>query len=245
MTPQLFLSKNNVHVWVTDLNQPSTVTWRLLQTLSSDECQRANRFRIQRDKDHFIVAHGVLRIILSYYLGVRASDVRFCCEPMGKPELERMFQPEIRFNLSHSHGLCLYAIAREHRVGIDLELVRPLPDMNQIIQSFFSPQENAAFLAMPPARRQEMFFKCWTRKEAYLKGTGEGLCGTLDRVEVLEDPTETGVVVSAVEKMSEKVEWQLQTLRPVEGYIGGLAVEGKDLRSMSWQYNHFSPNEFI
>src|SRR5438094_10495422 len=87
----------------------------------------------------------------------------------------------LRFNVSHSKSLGLYAVTRDRRVGVDIERIRPLPDLDEIAERVFSPEERLALRRLPPARRPEGFFNCWSRKEAYGKAIGYGLAPPLTR----------------------------------------------------------------
>jgi len=142
----------------------------------------------------------------------------------------------ISFNLSHSHGLALYAITRGRRVGFDVELVRPNLENTKIAQRFFSPREVAAINALPTHVHQEAFFKCWTRKEAYIKARGEGLSINLDKIELIIDPAETAVILKSNGNQEEASLWSLKEVLPGPGYIAALATEGHDWPPAYWQW---------
>lgn len=187
----LVLSSSNVHIWRAFVDQAAPHLPRLAKTLSAGERARAQRFHFERDKRRFIASQGLLRMILSRYLDMDPARIRFCSGPLGKPALEIGSQENIVcFNSSHSADLLLYAITLDREIGIDLEQIRPLPDANEIAARFFPGGEIAALRAIPQDRRLEAFFECWTRKEAYLKSTGEGLLRPLDQFEVSLGPQE-------------------------------------------------------
>jgi 4'-phosphopantetheinyl transferase len=206
-------------------------------TLAADEIARAERFYFQKDREHFIVARGLLRLILSCYLYVAPDQLRFCYGSHGKPALAiTSGQDRLCFNLAHAHGLALYAVARGREVGIDLERLRLIPDAEQIAARFFSPRENAVFRALPSSKRQEAFFNCWTRKEAYIKAVGDGLARPLDRFEVSLRPGEPARLLSVEGDAQEASRWVLQDLTPAPGYVAAIAVEGHGwrLRCSHW-----------
>jgi 4'-phosphopantetheinyl transferase len=231
----LVLSKDVVHVWRADLNLPEPEIQQLAPTLASDEQQRAARFYFERDRKHFIAGRGILRTILSRYLNLEPAQIQFSYAARGKPELANTgTEGTIAFNLSHSNGLALYAIALAPRIGIDLEYMRSMPDAEQLAKRFFSPREYAVISSLPTEQKQAAFFHAWTCKEAYLKAIGDGLPG-LEQVEVSLVPGEPAALLSIKEDQQVASRWFLHQLIPAPGYLGALAVEGQD-----WNINCFN-----
>jgi 4'-phosphopantetheinyl transferase len=140
-------------------------------SLSADERQRAGRFRFERDAAAFSRTRAGLRTLLGAYLGMPPASLRFRLGPFGKPSLE--WDCPFDFNVSHSDGLALVAITRGRQVGIDVERVRPICGWR--LAGFLSPGELAQIERLPERDREQAFFRCWVRKEAYLKATGVGL----------------------------------------------------------------------
>lgn len=212
--------------------------YRLEQTLSDDERRRAGRYYFQSDCEHFIVARGVLRSILSSYLGVEAHELRFGYGAYGKPSLMLPSDAaDLRFNLSHAGGLALYAVTRDRAIGIDLEYLRADMECMQIAARFFSPREHAMLCALPAAARLEAFFTCWTRKEAYIKARGEGMALPLDQFDVSLTPGEPAQLLGVRRDLDDPGLWSLQGFSPRPGYIAAVAVEGHDwhLTRRLWQ----------
>ncbi len=233
----LVLSDNEIHVWRASLDQPAAYVGQLRQTLSPDERSRAERFQFERDRRRFIVGRGVLRAILGYYLSLDPGRLQFRYGPRGKPCLsEELGGDTLQFNLAHSHELALYAFTAGREIGIDLEYIRPIPDIEQIAARFFSASENATWRILPANQKQEAFFNCWTRKEAYLKATGNGLAQPLDQFDVSLAPGEP-VRLLRVRGASEEVSrWSLAALTPAPGYVAAVAIEGHDWHLSCWQY---------
>ena len=224
----LVLSEDDVHIWRADLNLPTWRLQQLAQTLSSDEQQRADRFYFERDRKHFIAGRGLLRTIIGRYLDLEPSQLQFSYSSRGKPALVNTnIEGTLCFNLSHSNGLALYAVTRSRLIGIDLEHVRPMPDAEKLAKRFFSPHEHAAIGSLLPDQQQEAFFNAWTRKEAYLKATGDGLAG-LEQVEVSLTPGEPAALLSIQGDRTAPSRWSLYQLTPAPGYVAALAVEGHD-----------------
>ncbi len=233
----LALSSDDVHVWCAFLDQPAASLQRLAQTLSADERARAERFHFERDRKHFTAGRGVLRTILGHYLGIEAERLQFCYGPRGKPALLATYGGGMLcFNLSHSHGLALYAVARGREVGVDIEYVHPLTDADQIAERFFSARENAIFRTLAPEQKIEAFFNCWTRKEAYIKATGDGLSRPLDQFDVSLVPGEPARLLCVEGDAAETVRWSLRAMTPAPGYAAAIIVEGHDWRLACWQW---------
>ena len=187
----LALSGDEMHVWSASLDVGGPRVQGLRRILTQDEVERAERFFFAEDRDRFIVARGLLRVILGRYLDAPPEQLQFCYGPRGKPALATRFgEDEIDFNLSHSHDLALFAITRNRRVGVDLECIRPIPKAGQLVGRFFSMQERAVFRALSPDKQLEAFFRCWTRKEAYIKANGQGFGLALDGFDVSMAPGE-------------------------------------------------------
>lgn len=231
------LASYEVHVYRATLDLPASQVHRLTLTLSPDERERAERLRFAKHRQRFVVARGLLRIILGQMLGLRAEQVCFRYTPHGKPELDgETGADSLRFNLSHSHGLAVYALAHDGRVGIDLERVRSDVDTASIAASFFSSSEIAVLRALAPDLQTAAFFRAWTLKEAYLKARGEGLALPLDRLDVSPFLGKPAALASVEHAPQEAACWSLQTLSPGPGYAAALAVEGTgwQLRCAHW-----------
>jgi 4'-phosphopantetheinyl transferase len=236
--PHLCLSVREVHIWRASLDLPADIVQRLHTTLARDEQQRAQRLHFARDRAHFVAARGILRCILSNYLGCAPQQVVFAYSERGKPALSAMVHaPMLRFNVSHSHGLALYAFAYQREVGIDLEHIRTNIDYEQIAQRFFSPQEYATLHALPAGEQCGAFFACWTRKEAYIKAQGDGLWQSLDAFSVTLAPHEPAKLVHVDGSPQQAARWALHSLLPGADYAAALAVEGHDWQGWCWQWD--------
>jgi 4'-phosphopantetheinyl transferase len=209
-----------VHVFSLDGDVP-----RLAGLLTPDELERAARFRFDRDRNRYIVCRGTLRELL----GVTG---RFVYGPYGKPRLEGS---EIRFNVSHSHGLGMIAIAQGREVGCDIERIEQKFADEQIPERFFSPAEVAALRALPEPEQCEAFFRCWTRKEAFIKACGMGVSLPLDSFDVTLGRR------AALLRGAEG--WFLRAVDAPEGYAAALVL--KDLRRKSRPSAHDHADQFL
>jgi 4'-phosphopantetheinyl transferase len=210
----------------------------LAGTLSADEKRRAEKFYFERDRERYIAGRGLLRLILASYTGIEPPDLQFSYGLYGKPALAAARDTgTLQFNLAHSQGLALYALTREREIGIDIEQVRPIADLEQLAGRFFSARENAILRSLGPDEKQEAFFRYWVHKEAYLKARGIGLAEVpLDRIDVssaIEGPMSLPVGSG---DFQDEHPWFHQELRPAPGYVAALAVEGVGWQLECWQW---------
>ncbi|ACC80708.1 4'-phosphopantetheinyl transferase family protein [Nostoc punctiforme] len=227
----------DVHVWCTFLNQSTSRVETLAELLSQDERTRSERFYLERDKKRYIVGRGLLRTILGSYLGTNASQLQFCYGSHGKPVLaETSGGNTLSFNLSHSHELVLYAVTRQREIGVDIEYMRPISDFEQVAERCFSDREKDVFRKLPQDEKLGAFFNCWTRKEAYLKATGQGLVFPMDQLDVSLSQNEPVQLYSINGDRSTVIRWSLQAFIPALSYVGALAVEGRDWHLKCWQW---------
>lgn len=232
----LALHAAEVHVWRAPLARPASRVESLSLLLAPDELGRAARFHFRRDRDNFIAARGTLRLILARYLGVRPGQLEFRYTAYDKPSLASEFGGgDVRFNLSHSHDLALYAFTRGREVGIDLEYTRPQEELDAIAGRFFSAPEISALRALPADLRLQAFYNCWTRKEAYIKARGEGLSFPLDCFAVPVGSGGESLPLDVFGCPQENARWSLRELTPGEGYAAAIAVEGSDWRLKCWE----------
>jgi 4'-phosphopantetheinyl transferase len=233
----LVLGGDEVHVWRATLDQTPSQIQGFLHNLAADEKWRAERFYFERDREYFIVARGVLRAILGGYLNRAPECLSFCYSPHGKPALAVESDADaIRFSVSHSHGVALYAVTRGREVGIDLERIRFDLEVAEIAERYFSRREVAMLRTLPTEAQRQAFFRCWTRKEAYLKARGEGLSLPLDQFDVSLAAGEPAAVLGTQQDPSEVSRWSLQELTAAPGYVAALAVEGHGWRLGCWQW---------
>ena len=234
---RLGLRDNEIHVWRAWLDLTPADFESVANALTPDEQARAARFISPRHGRRFSAARGVLREILSRYLDRNPSQLQFCYGPSGKPALAPgSGMDELRFNLSHSHGLALYAVTRAREVGVDVERIQPQLAEEQIAERFFSPGEVAELRALPPSVQAEAFFNCWTRKEAYIKARGEGMAIPLNSFDVSLAPGAPAALLSVRRDLEECARWSLRAVASSAGYAAAIAAEGNDWRLQLWEW---------
>jgi 4'-phosphopantetheinyl transferase len=232
----LILPLDEVHVWCADLDRPPAEVARCRSVLSQDELSQASRFRFEYHRKQFVVRHGLLRIILGYYLEIEPEKLRFDYSEYGKPALKfETGDQELCFNLSDAAGLALYAFTMGREIGVDVEHVRSDIEHEEIAERFFSQNERMALRAYPPEDRPQAFFTCWTRKEAFIKAHGEGLSLPLDQFDVSVGVGEPAKLLATRGDLEGAERWALQHLDPAPGFVAALAVEGHGWRTRCWK----------
>ena len=235
---------DDTHVWAVSLHVSPTALAGFAETLSAAERHRADRFHFERDRDRFIAGRGFLRRVLGCYLRVGPRTIELEYGSHGKPSLGGRFATSgLLFNLAHCEDLALLAVTRAGMIGVDVERVRTLADFDELAARFFSPRECARFRGLPPSERPAAFFKIWTRKEAWLKATGEGIAELLDRVEVSFQPGEAARLLNVPNHSAvPSARWQLHDLMPAPGYAAALAFAADYRRPLCWHWKHEEPS---
>jgi 4'-phosphopantetheinyl transferase len=219
------LNENDIHIWRSSLDLAPEKVANLTAILSEDEQIRADRFRFLKHKTRFVVARAMLRIILGKYLGIAPGEVLFQYSSRGKPTLVNNADNQIQFNLSHSEELVIYGFTQQKLIGVDLEYLRPIPDLEKLAQRFFSAREYDFIKSLRQGEKKQAFFQIWTAKEAYLKATGEGLANSLDKVEIdITQVPKVGLLsINGSSQITEQ--WKLYSFTPQDNYLASLAVE--------------------
>jgi len=217
---------SEIHAWFADLEQPAEAIQQLAATLTADEKQRAARFHFERDRSRYIAGRGILRHLLGAYLETPPDRLQFRYGEHGKPELAEPAS-DLRFNLSHSHGLALYAFVSRREIGCDIERLREDVWRDRIAERFFSRAEAAALSALAPELRTEGFFRCWTRKEAWIKARSHGMSIPLDSFDVNLASNEPARLKGTRPDPEEANRWIIHPLEAPPGFVAAIAVEGE------------------
>lgn len=234
------LPEGRIHLWSVRLDPPASQVAALERLLAPDELARARRFRFERHQRQYTVGRGALRTLLGAYLGLPPERVEFAYGPRGKPFLSAALAARgPQFNLSNSDERALVGFTRGLEVGVDLEYRKPMPDCEEIGERFFSESERQVLRRLPRERKEEAFFNCWTRKEAYLKAVGEGLAAPLDSFDVTLEPGEPPRMLTLRGEEEPARRWFFHHLVPAEEYIGAIALEsgeGGTWEVDAWEY---------
>ena len=230
------LPQDEVHVWRASLDHVDGHLSSLMQLLSPEERERADRFHFNADRKRSVVARGLLRLLLGHCLGRCANQLQFQYNELGKPILAGGLHPSLQFNLSHSGDLVLIALSRGRALGVDIEQMRMDVAAKEIASRFFSADECKGLASVALAEQHAAFFACWTRKEAYLKARGDGLSLSLAQFDVSFLPGDQPRLLATRHDPADVHRWTLRALEGGEGYQAALAVECGDwkLKCLDW-----------
>jgi len=224
------LPNDEVHVWQVDLVAWDKHADSLLELLNTEERQRAARFKFPAPGNQFVISRALLRRALGCYLRIEPHDIHFRTTANGKPELAE--SRDLHFNLSHSEGVTLFALARHRQVGVDVERIRENADAMELAERFFSAKEVQWLRSQPQSEITSFFFSCWTAKEAYIKAQGEGLSLPLGSFGVLPvvKAGSSELHLEVYDDPEESSRWSMWKLELGPGLRAALAVEGVNCR---------------
>jgi 4'-phosphopantetheinyl transferase len=238
----LALSKDEVQLWRVDLKTIRSHETRWLDVLSADETNRASRFHFPTDRQNFIAARALLRTILASFLAVKPKDLIFRYSKKEKPSLDLPYaESGVMFNLSHSGGVALYAFAVDRELGVDIEHVRRDFDVEAIARRFFSAHEQEQFAGVAETEKIEACYRCWTRKEAYIKATGDGLSLLLSQFDVSIEAGKKDALISTRPDDSHSNLWKLSDIAIGPEYLAAICVRGRDWKLKPWTSDESDP----
>jgi 4'-phosphopantetheinyl transferase len=217
------MKAGDLHLWSGRLIGTPGDVLSLYNTISPDEKQRSLRFRFARYRNRYIIGRGLLRAILAYYLGVAPKDVSIQYGPKGKPALKNSVWP-LHFNVAHSEDRILCAFSLDCELGVDVEVIRRLDDADAIARRFFAERECHDLFLLTAEERISAFFRCWTRKEAFLKATGEGLSVPLDQFEVSVLPGQVPQITVRNGTAKSAPLWHLLHFEPAADCVAAIAL---------------------
>jgi len=232
-----YFQENDVHVWRASLSCSPVELIEYEALLSQDELERARRFRFDVHRNRFVLRRGVLRLLLSRYLQIAATDIELEYMPHGKPVLARHHGSTLRFNMSHSRDVALFVLCDRREVGIDVEYIQLDFFDHAIPERFFAPGEAAMLRARTLAQQPEAFFELWTRKEAYVKACGLGLSLALDSFEVPLCDGEPVRLLRPAPKAHAPGCWTMHALQPAPAYAAALVVQGRAFTPRCWTWS--------
>ncbi len=219
------LLNDEIHVWKANLTisvSQRAFFWRFL---SEDEQVKAKRFYFEKDRFNYIAGRGILRSLIGIYTQQKPNEIQFSYTEFGKPSLSNNTQ--LCFNVSHSGNTILLAFTQKNSIGVDIEKINDTIDFQTIAKRFFSKKEAQIVLNLPHKERTIAFYKCWTRKEAFIKGHGQGLGLPLDQFEV-SILDKKPVVLHSIQWAPETVKnWHLYSFEPDEENMAALIIKEK------------------
>ena len=208
-------------MWTLHINGSGAAAAPFDSVLTRDEKDRAERFRFDHLRNAFVTTRGTLRHLLGRYLTSDPASIRFKYSATGKPTVAST--TGIEFNVTHSGSLAVFSVASGCQLGVDVERIRPLTEMQDIARRFFCRDEVTEIMSLPSHERVQAFFCCWTRKEAYVKATGDGMSAALDGFRVTLRPNESARFVHVANDRNGAKAWTLHDLSLSRGYAAALA----------------------
>lgn len=218
------LSASSIHVWQFPLTLSDHPLDKYSVLLSEDECARAARYRFEKDARAFTVARASVRCILAGYINARAQNLHFDYAHYGKPALANLAK-DIRFSVSHSADLGMLAVALGREVGVDIENIQRNVDTDQLAERFFSEHERVSLRQLSGNERVRAFFRCWTSKEAFLKGQGLGLSRDLNSFDVEVNSNRPARLMATRPDAEEAKIWSLYDISSEQDYAAAVAWE--------------------
>lgn len=205
------IGAGEAQVWLARVDeQAPDEFWQLL---SEDERARSDRLRSPQVARRFGVGRGFLRVILGSYLGQAPGELVFSYGEQGKPFVKDCLRAGLSFNLAHSAGLVVAVVASGLEVGVDIEQMHPVSELESAAGVFLSPQELEELRRLPDDQKLQAFFSCWTQKEAVLKAFGNGVISEV----TLWPDGKTAVLPGAHP-------CQVESFSPEPNYAGALAT---------------------
>jgi 4'-phosphopantetheinyl transferase len=211
-----------VHLWQTPLEDRAAEVSARYELLSRDEQERAHRFREGRPRNDFVVTRGTLRALLAHYLGAAPQEIEFCYGIHGKPLLEG--NSNLRFNVSHTHGLAIMAFVRDRAIGVDVENMGRKTELKPLAKRFFSDGEWQALRDLSGQELRAGFFRCWTRKEAYIKAKGDGLALPLSQFDVSIAAGDRDALLATRPDPGEAARWTISDVPVMADYAAAVAI---------------------
>jgi 4'-phosphopantetheinyl transferase len=222
------LRDGDVHVWFAHFGPEDPAAAEFHALLDTGERSRADRFVFPHHRERFVRAHGVLRRVLAAYTDLHPAALAFIAGHYGKPAL--VGHRGVEFSLSHAGDGVAIAVTVGHEIGIDIETPRVMNDRDDLVRRYFSSSEIAAYEATALPRRDQAFFRLWTRKEAFVKGIGLGLGRPLDSFTV-------GLGIPVHLDAPGDTDWSLHHLDPGAGFVGAVACRHPMPVLYGWRLN--------
>jgi 4'-phosphopantetheinyl transferase len=218
-------TSKEIDVWTVPLDRIDPSACDKAAVLSFEERERVAGYRTQYLRDRATQSFFQSRLILSKYVDLAPDKLTLLRRRFGKPWL--LEDPNLYFNSSHSADMYVCAVSRVGELGIDVERLSDVSDAMQITRQFFAPGEVRAFEQMPAEEKMSAFFRCWTRKEAIIKATGEGLQRDLNDFEVSLESVAVAPLIHCDETLGQPSDWEIHSFVPTTGYIGAIAIRDR------------------
>ena len=219
---------SKIHIWSANLDQPESVAQKYYSVLSQQEKNQVDKYKIKELRYRYILSKGILRQLLADYLVCEYQEIEFEYNDFGKPGIATSSNADdIRFNLSHSGNLAVFSFVKNKNIGIDVEQVQEIQDMDGVVNLCFSESEKEWFYRISPAEKKEIFYKIWTTKEAYIKAIGKGFSFSPNRIN-LELNSKNEIIFKEIIGKDDLKRWKLYSFKPDPDSISSVVVENND-----------------
>ena len=235
---------NEIHIWSAILDQPDTIVDGYYSILSDNEQRKVNKYKSKKLRNEQIMSMGLLRVLIAKYTNYSLNEINFLYNEFGKPFLSPDSKGnKLSFNLSHSGNIAVFVFSRNREVGIDVEKIKELTDMEGVVDLCFSESEKKWFNNLPPYKKEEMFYKIWTDKEAYIKAIGKGLSFSPNNIS-LEQRSDDELFFKEIIGDENLSRWKLVTFNPHPGFISSIVVEGFTIEYFSLDPQSIFNNDY-
>jgi 4'-phosphopantetheinyl transferase len=213
-----------IHIWIVQLDKWNSHLTELNVLLSDEELERSKRLKVIEKQEQFIISRGILRLILASYLDLDPTAINIQLTPDGKPFLERS---DLTFNLSHSGNTLLLGVNKNLSLGIDIQRIYAISNLETIIENYFSENEKNYLKSRPADLLRDHFFSIWTAKEAYLKAIGKGFQESPTEISTLPDESTSNFLLNSNNKGVISQDWTITSINLDQNYKAAIAVNGE------------------
>jgi len=225
------LNRDEIHIWIFDLGNSGQDISAWEHFLSEEEIQRSKKYIFQNDNQRFVARRGILRLLLGQYLRIDPTAICYQINQFGKSAIP---SNAIRFNLSACQNKVVIALSLQSEIGVDIEQVRFLPDLDRIAKQWFSTKECAELFTLARDKQLDAFYHAWTQKEAFVKAYGEGLSLPLQGFSVTVDPGLPGGILSISDDVEGVSAWKMITAAPDSGWRVAVCVQAEARQNIFW-----------
>ena len=231
---------NEIHIWSANLEQPEAIIEGYYSILSDNEKKKVDKYKTEGLRNRHIISKGLLRILIAKYMNYSPNEIIFYFNEFGKPSISPDSEgTNLFFNLSHSDNIAVFVFSGNREVGIDVEKVKELADMEGVVDLCFSESEKKWFSKLPSAKKEEMFYKIWTCKEAYIKAIGKGLSFSPNRI-TLDRKDDDELFIKEINGDEDFNRWKLITFKLHYDFISSVVVENHDFSIEHFRLNPHS-----
>ena len=227
----------NVEIWTINLEVSPDLLSIYLADLNTDEIVRLERYRREIDRTNFIVSRAVLKRLIASKLSINTSDVVFEENQFGKPRIIQNYP--LQFNLSHSGKLAIIGFTENHRIGVDVEYMKDDIEYEKIARHHFAPEELEVLIEQPMDQLRDYFYRCWTRKESFIKAEGSGVSYPLDSFIVSMHSDDEAAILNFKDSSENQSEWSMHSFIPAENYIAAVTANSgsSNLVRKTWDHS--------